>query len=83
MFGLADEPSPAGERGKPPFLPVREKAELEAEIRRRPLVEKAAKLFGPSVDVLERPSCSETWNLSSLVKQAQEMGVAYNRSTKN
>jgi DNA polymerase III subunit gamma/tau len=60
VFELADEPSPAGETGANRVVsPRQRKAELEAEIRRRPLVEKAAKLFGASVDVLERPSCSK------------------------
>jgi DNA polymerase-3 subunit gamma/tau len=60
VFELADEPPLVGESGSNRVVsPRQRKAELEAEIRRRPLVEKAAKLFGASVDVLERPSCSK------------------------
>jgi DNA polymerase-3 subunit gamma/tau len=35
------------------------KAELEAEICRRPLVERAVQLFGATVEVLEKPACSK------------------------
>jgi DNA polymerase-3 subunit gamma/tau len=39
--------------------PRQRKAELEAEICRRPLVERAVELFGATVEVLEKPACSK------------------------
>jgi DNA polymerase III subunit gamma/tau len=54
VFELAEEPSGGQTAAGRVVSPRQRKAELEAEIRRRPLVEKAARLFSASVDVLEK-----------------------------
>jgi DNA polymerase III subunit gamma/tau len=54
VFELAEEPAGSETAATRVISPRQRKAEVEAEIRRRPLVEKAAKLFSASVDVLEK-----------------------------
>jgi DNA polymerase-3 subunit gamma/tau len=54
VFVLAEEASGGETAATRTISPRQRKAELEAEIRRRPLVEKAARLFSASVDVLEK-----------------------------
>jgi DNA polymerase-3 subunit gamma/tau len=60
LFELAHEPAGAGDGGPKPVVSARQrKAELETEIRRRPLVQRAVELFNASVDVLEKSPCSK------------------------
>jgi DNA polymerase III subunit gamma/tau len=60
LFELAHEPPDVGDGGAKRGVSARQrKAEIEAEIRRRPLVQRAVELFNASVDVLEKPACSK------------------------
>jgi DNA polymerase III subunit gamma/tau len=60
LFELAHERPEAGDAGPRRGVSARQrKAEIEAEIRRRPLVQRAVELFNASVDVLEKPACSK------------------------
>ncbi len=58
-IGLVFELAPAPADARRPVSPRQRRAELEAEIRRRPLVEKAVQLFAATVDILEKPACSK------------------------
>ncbi|HEY2147913.1 MAG TPA: DNA polymerase III subunit gamma/tau [Pirellulales bacterium] len=60
IFELAVDPAPATNGGPRRVVsPRQRKAELDAEICRRPLVERAVQLFGATVEVMEKQACSK------------------------
>ena len=58
IFELAVAPATIGGPRRV-VSPRQRKAEIEAEICRRPLVERAVQLFGATVEVMEKPACSK------------------------
>ncbi|HEV2969097.1 MAG TPA: hypothetical protein VGY55_03845, partial [Pirellulales bacterium] len=60
QFELAEEPANGGDIGpKRTASPRQRRAELEADVRRRPIVERAVELFAANVEILEKPACSK------------------------